>query len=193
MYGLNMVQREKLWAGLSIAGILAMTMFQLHRQGRIVWCACGHWNVWAGDIWSTHNSQHVFDPYSFTHILHGMAFCVILTWLWPRLPLAWRLTLTIFLEALWEMFENSQFIIRRYREATISLGYEGDSIINSLADIVCCGIGFALAHYLGWRRSVILFVIVELILLVWIRDNLTLNILMLTCPIEAIKSWQMLP
>ena len=187
-----MIEREKIWAGLSIAGILVMSMLQLHRQGRIVWCACGHLNLWAGDIWSVHNSQHVFDPYSFTHVLHGMAICGVLTWLWPRLPLAWRLTLTIFLEALWEMLENSQFIIRRYREATISLGYEGDSIINSMADILCCGLGFALAQYLGWRRSVILFVVVELILLVWIRDNLTLNILMLTCPIEAIKSWQLI-
>ena len=189
-----MIEREKLllWPGLSIAGILAMTMFQLHRQGRIVWCACGRFNVWVGDIWSAHNSQHVFDPYSFTHVLHGMAFYGVLTWLWPRLSLAWRLTLTVFLEALWEMLENSQFLIRRYREATIGLGYEGDSIINSMADIMCCLIGFALARYLGWRRSVILFVVTELILLVWIRDNLTLNILMLTCPIEAIKSWQMI-
>jgi len=186
-----MMQREKLWPGLAIAGILAMTIFQLHRQGRIVWCACGHWNVWAGDIWSAHNSQHVFDPYSFTHVLHGMIFYGALTWLWPRLPLAWRLTSTVFLEALWEILENSQFIIRRYREATIGLGYEGDSIVNSIADIVCCGIGFMLARYLGWRRSVILFVVTELVLLVWIRDNLTLNVLMLTCPIEAIKSWQM--
>lgn len=182
---------KKLWPGLVIAGILAITLFLLHHQGRIPWCACGHWNIWAGDIWSAHNSQHVFDPYSFTHILHGVLFWCMLSWLWPRMPLAWRLTITVFLEALWEMSENSQFIIQRYREATISLGYNGDSIINSLADIVCCCIGFALAQYLGWRRSLILFFVMELILLLWIRDNLTLNILMLTHPIEAIKTWQM--
>ena len=186
-----MIKREKLWPGLSIAAILALTMFQLHRQGRVVWCACRRLNIWAGDIWSVHNSQHVFDPYSVTHVLHGLIFYGVLTWLWPRLALAWRLVLAVFIEALWEIFENSPFIIQRYREATISLGYEGDSIINSMADIACCGIGFALCRYLGWRRSIVLFIVSELILLVWIRDNLTINILMLTCPIEAIKSWQM--
>ena len=92
---------------------------------------------------------------------------------------------------MWEIAENSRFIIQRYREATIGLGYEGDSIINSIADIVCCGIGFMLARRLGWRRSAILFVVTELILLVWVRDNLTLNVLMLLHPVEAIKSWQM--
>jgi hypothetical protein len=186
-----MIKREKLWAGLSIAGILAITVLQLHRQGRIVWCACGHANLWAGDIWSAHNSQHLFDPYSFTHILHGMIFCGLLAWLWPSLRLAWRLTFTVFIEALWEILENSQFIIQRYREATIGLGYEGDSIINSLGDILCCVAGFALARYLGWRRSAVFFVVTELVLLFWIRDNLTLNVLMLSFPIDAIKQWQM--
>ena len=185
------MQRRQLWPGLTIAAILALTALELHRQGRVLWCACGHWNLWAGDIWSAHNSQHLVDPYSFTHLLHGVLFCGVLAWLWPRLPLAWRLTVTVGLEGLWEMLENSQFIIQRYREATIGLGYEGDSIVNSCADIVCCGVGFALAVYLGWRRSVIAFVVTELLLLVWIRDNLTLNILMLIWPVEAIKSWQM--
>ena len=186
-----MMKRENFWPGVSIAGMVALTIIQLHRQGRIVWCACGQWNLWAGDIWSSHNSQHVFDPYSFTHVLHGLVFYGVLVWLWPRLSLAWRLTAAVFLEALWEILENAPFIIQRYREATIGLGYEGDSIINSFADIVCCGIGFVLARYLGWRRSAMLFVVTELVLLVWVRDNLTLNVLMLTCPVDAIKSWQM--
>ena len=186
-----MTKRDTFWPGLSITAILAMTVFQLHRQGRVFWCACGSLNVWAGDIWSSHNSQHVLDPYSFTHVLHGVLFCGLLAWLLPRLPPVWRLTATVFLEAVWEIAENSRFIIQRYREATIGLGYEGDSIINSIADIVCCGIGFALARRLGWRRSAILFVVTELILLVWIRDNLTLNVLMLLHPVEVIKAWQM--
>ena len=187
----DMTVRGKFWPGLMISGILALTILQLHRQGRVLWCACGRLNVWAGDIWSVHNSQHVFDPYSFTHVLHGMAFCGGLALLLPRMALAWRLTMAVLLEALWEIFENSPLIIQRYREATISLGYMGDSIVNSLADIACCGIGFMLAWHLGWRRSVIIFSTVELILLFWIRDNLTLNILMLICPIDAIKSWQL--
>jgi hypothetical protein len=185
------VVRNLRWPVLAIAGLVALTALQLHRQGRILWCACGRFNPWDGDIWSCHNSQHVVDPYSFTHVLHGMLFYAGLTWLWPRVSLAWRLTVMVALEALWEVVENAPFIIQRYREATIGQGYAGDSIVNSLADILCCGIGFMLARRLGWRLAVPVFVAVELVLLITVRDNLTLNILMLTYPIDAIKAWQM--
>lgn len=177
--------------GWVVALILVATVFQLRNQGRVWWCACGKLNLWAGDIWSAHNSQHVFDPYSFTHILHGVLFFWILTWLFWRVALPWRLTLAILAESVWEIAENAPFIIQRYREATIGLGYEGDSVINSLADIACCTVGFMLARILGFRLAFALFVIVE-VLLAWIvRDNLTLNILMLLCPVEGIKQWQM--
>jgi hypothetical protein len=171
--------------------LLAAMVFQLHAQGRVWWCACGQLYPWAGDIWSSHNSQHWFDPYSFTHILHGVLFCGLLAWLLPRAPLGWRLTLAVALEASWEVLENSPLIIHRYREATIGLGYEGDSIANSMADILCCALGFALARRLGLRWSAVLFVVTELLLLFWVRDNLTLNVLMLTFPIQAVKAWQM--
>jgi hypothetical protein len=174
-----------------MAAVLAFTVFQLYRQGRIGWCACGLPQVWAGDIWSPHNSQHLFDPYSFTHILHGVLFCGIVTWLLPKLPFAWRLCIAVALEAFWEVIENSKVIILRYREATIGLGYEGDSIVNSMGDILCCVTGFILARYLGFRLSLVLFVVTELALLLWVRDNLTLNVLMLIYPIDALKSWQL--
>lgn len=176
---------------LVIVAFLAVMTFQLHCQGRIWWCACSELYPWAGDIWSSHNSQHWFDPYSFTHVLHGVLLYGLLALLLPRLPWTWRLTLATAFEAVWEVLENSPLIIQRYREATIGLGYEGDSIANSLADILCCAIGFLLARRLGFRRSAMVFVVTELVLLVWVRDNLTLNVLMLTCPIEAIKTWQM--
>ncbi len=176
---------------LAVAAILVVTAFLLQQQGRVWWCACGHLNAWAGDIWSSHNSQHLFDPYSFTHVLHGVLFFGLLAWLLPRMPLVWRLTAVIAFEAAWEVLENSQVIIRRYREATIGLGYEGDSIANSMADILCCVLGCLLARRMGFWRSAVLFVVTEVVLLVWIRDNLTLNVLMLTFPVEAIKTWQM--
>ena len=176
-----------------MAAILIVMVVQLHRQGRVAWCACGGLFPWAGDIWSSHNSQHFFDPYSFTHVLHGMIFCGLLVWLLPRLPVGWSLSLAVLFEAMWEVLENSPFIIQRYREATIGLGYEGDSVANSVADILCCVLGFVLARRLGLWRSVVVFVAVELALLFWVRDNLTLNVLMLTFPIEAIKTWQMGP
>jgi len=183
--------KKDCWAGMVVAFILAAAVVQLRHQGRVWTCACGHWNLWAGDIWSAHNSQHVFDPYSFTHILHGVLFFWILTWLFKRWPFPWRLTLAILLEAIWEVAENAPFIIQRYREATIGLGYEGDSIVNSLSDILCCSVGFILARYLGFRLALAMFVAVEVLLALLVRDNLTLNILMLLCPIDAVKQWQM--
>lgn len=178
-------------AGAVVAFILAATVLQLWHQGRVWYCACGHWNPWAGDIWSAHNSQHLFDPYSFTHILHGVLFFWVLSWLFKRWSFPWRLTLAILLEAIWEVAENAPFIIQRYREATIGLGYEGDSIVNSVSDILCCAAGFILARLLGFRLALAMFVVVEVLLAVVVRDNLTLNILMLLCPIDAVKQWQM--
>jgi Protein of unknown function (DUF2585) len=177
--------------GSTIATILMVAVLQLRHQGRVWWCACGRTNLWAGDIWSSHNSQHVFDPYSFTHILHGVVFFWMLAWVFKRLSFSWRLVLAILMEAAWEVAENAPFIIQRYREATIGLGYEGDSVINSLSDIGCCAMGFALARLLGLRLSLLLFVTVEILLALVVRDNLTLNVLMLICPIDAVKQWQM--
>ncbi len=178
-------------AGWIVALTLVATVFQLRQQGRVWWCECGQGNLWAGDIWSAHNSQHVFDPYSFTHILHGIILFGVLLWLFRRMAFSWRLTCAVVAEAIWEVAENAPFIIQRYREATIGLGYEGDSVINSLADILCCIAGFILAKYLSFRTVFVVFIAIELLLLITVRDNLTLNVLMLVCPIDAIKQWQM--
>ncbi len=171
--------------------LLAGAAVQLHLQGRTWWCACGGFSLCAWDIWSSHNSQHLFDPYSFTHILHGVVFCGMIFLIFPKLSLGWRLWMAILAECLWEILENSRFVIDRYREATIALGYEGDSIVNSLGDIGCCAVGFILAWRLGFRKSLVFFIVTELVLLLWMRDNLTLNVLMLLCPIDAVKQWQM--
>jgi hypothetical protein len=132
----------------------------------------------------------LFDPYSFTHILHGVLIWGLIAWGLPRLSPAWALPLAVCLEALWEILENSPFIIERYRTATIALGYQGDSIVNSLGDILSCSLGFVLARRMGWRWSIAAVVATELILLLWIRDNLLLNIVMLIWPIDAIRNWQ---
>jgi len=108
----------------------------------------------------------------------------------PRLTEAWRLWLAVSIEAVWEVVENSKFVIQRYREETAALGYQGDTVVNSLADILLCGLGFLLARSLGFRRTAALFVVTEVALAVWIRDNLSLNVLMLIYPIDAVKEWQ---
>lgn len=107
------------------------------------------------------------------------------------MPLLWQLSTTLLLEALWEVFENTEFTIQRYRETTAALGYYGDSIANSLGDVATCGIGFLIAQRLGLRRSLVAFAVTELVLLFWIRDSLLLEILMLVYPVDAIKAWQM--
>lgn len=176
------------WLATSL--ILVATVFVLRYEGRRWWCACGQSNLWSGDPQSAHSSQHLFDPYSFTHILHGMLICGVLAWALPRLSRAWALATTVFLEALWEVLENSEFVIERYRSATIALGYQGDSVVNSLGDIFACGLGFLMARRIGLRWSIAVVAATELVLLLWIRDNLLLNIVMLIRPIEAIKNWQ---
>lgn len=175
---------------LAMLGTMAVAAYLLDQQGRLWICSCGRVLLWAGDIWSADNSQHIFDPYSFTHILHGFVFLGVAAWLLPRLAFGWQMWLAILVEAAWEVAENSEVIIQRYREATLALGYNGDTIINSLSDILLCGVGVVVARYLGFWRTVALFLLTELILLFWIRDGLLLNVLMLLYPIDAIRVWQ---
>ena len=182
---------KRVWPWLVIATATGFAAFQLGRQGRLWLCECGRVLVWAGDAWSSDNSQHLFDPYSFTHALHGFVFCGLLAWAWPRAAWQWRLALAVSIEALWEIVENSAFVIRRYREATLALGYQGDTVINSAGDICACALGFLLARSLGLRRALVVFALVEIVLLIWIRDSLLLNVLMLLYPLDAIKAWQM--
>ena len=184
------LERRHLWPWLAIAITLAAVTFQLHYQGRLWLCSCGRFLLWVGDAWSSDTSQHLLDPYSFTHVLHGFVFYWLMLWFAPRLSRVWQLWLAVAAEAVWEVVENSEFIIQRYREGTAALGYSGDTVVNSLGDIVMCGFGFVLARYLGFGRSLTLFVAVEVVLLFWIRDSLLLNVVMLIYPIEWIKQWQ---
>jgi len=183
--------KRDLWPWLTIVFVLAATVLQLHNQGRLWWCSCGPGLVWTGNAWGSLTSQTFLDPYSLTHILHGLMFCGLLTLLVRGLPTRWLFSLAITIEAAWELIENTNTVIQRYREATASLGYQGDTVMNSLGDIMCCAIGFMIARKLGWRRGLLLFFVTEAMLLIWIRDSLLLEILMLVHPINAIKVWQM--
>ena len=181
----------KLWLLLAILAVFVVTAVLLRLQGRLWICSCGHVLIWAGNTCSSDNSQHVFDPYAFTHVLHGFLFFWLIAWLLQRLRDEWQLLLATAVEAAWEVFENTNFIINRYREETAALGYNGDTVVNSFGDTICCIVGFLVARRLGFRRSIVVFLVIELILIVWIKDSLLLEILMLIHPIEAIKAWQM--
>ena len=184
-------RRRSYWPIFAIIASFAATALVLHLEGRLWFCACGHIQLWSGQICSANNSQHFLDPYSFTHVLHGFLFCWLIVWLWPRLNVNWQLWLAIAVEGCWEVFENTNFIIDRYRSETAALGYTGDTVVNSFGDILCCLIGFLVARRLGLRRSLVVFAVLELVLIVWIKDSLVLEILTLIVPLNAVRSWQM--
>jgi hypothetical protein len=175
----------------AVAIVAAMAAFVaiLWASGRPWICKTGI-GLWTG-AWSNCTSQHFLDPYSLTHVLHGVIFYWALQLAAPKMPIHWRLFLAVAIEIGWELVENSAWVIERYRQHTASLDYVGDSILNSTGDVVSTLLGFYLASRFSWKAAVSLFLVIEIGLLLTIRDNLTLNVLMLLVPSDGIKQWQM--
>ena len=170
--------------------IVAAAAAMLLLMGRPPICTCGEINLWVATVQGPDNSQHLADWYTPSHIIHGFLF-YFLGWLFLRAnPFGDRFLMAVAIEAGWELLENSQFIIDRYREATFAFGYNGDSVINSVADIGWMTLGFLFARRLPVWVTAALALFFELLTLWTIRDNLTLNVLMLVVPVDAIKEWQ---
>jgi len=172
------------------AGLLALLGLILLLMGRPAICPCGSIRLWHGIVQSDENSQQISDWYSFSHIIHGFIFFGLSRWLLPKQPLWVALALAIGIEGVWEILENSPIIIDRYREVTMAFGYSGDSVLNSVSDALFMVAGFLAASRMRWWVTVIIAVVFELFTLWTIRDNLTLNVLMLISPVEAIREWQ---
>jgi hypothetical protein len=174
----------------AVAAIVLLTGAVLLAMGRVPICACGTVKLWHGVVFSSENSQHLSDWYSFTHVVHGFAFYGLLWLVGRRWSVGARLIVATVIEGAWEILENTDMVIERYREVTISLDYFGDSVLNSVSDILTMIVGFVLAMRLSVRVSVLVVVGLELFLLIAIRDNLALNLLMLLSPIDAVREWQ---
>jgi hypothetical protein len=172
------------------AGIVALQAVVLLTMGQPPICACGTIKLWHGIVLSPENSQHLTDWYTFSHVIHGFGFYLLLWLIAPRTSVGLRLVLALCLEVGWELLENSPMIIDRYRQSALAQGYAGDSVINSVCDTLAMAFGFFLARVLPVSVTVALTVVMELFVGFMIRDNLTLNVIQLLYPSETISRWQ---
>ena len=172
------------------AAILFIATALLLAMGRNPICTCGAIDLWVGQRDSAKTSQMLADWYSLSHIVHGLLFYAMLWLVARRWPVDWRFIAALLVEATWEVIENTPFVIGRYRETTAALGYNGDSVINSLSDILMMCLGFLLARKLPLWAAIALLVLLEAIPLFVIQDNLALNIWNLLAPNQAVAAWQ---
>jgi hypothetical protein len=185
--GSRSVTTRDLMMGAMLVGVAAAVLLGL---GRVPKYAHGPLRLYTGDVHGDENSQQITDPYTLTHVTHGILFYALLRVVAPRASLAMRGLAALAIESTWEVVENTDAVIERYRTATMAQGYYGDSVVNSLGDIGAMVVGFCVAATLPVGATASVAIALELLLLVWIRDNLLLNVVMLLAPSEGLRRWQ---
>lgn len=175
----------------AIGCTVCLAIMALRLEGQRWWCACGEPRLWIGNVWTNHCSRHLADAYTLTHFSHGLIFFTLFALLRPKWSIAWRLFASVLLASAWEVLENSSFVIDRYRDNTMSVEYLGDAVLNSLGDVAACVLGFLFAKRFGIIAAMVTFIVIEIVLMLVIRDNLTVGTLMLVFPVDAIKQWQL--
>jgi hypothetical protein len=170
--------------------LLVFIAAKLVEQGRLIICSCNKVYLWAANPWSNDNSQHISDPYSFSHLQHGLIFYFALKKLAPKMSESWRLFFAVLIESGWELLENSSFIIDKYRSNTASVQYNGDTVINSISDILFCILGFIIAKYIGGKFTLTLFILIEVAMIYLMKDSLIINIIMIVYPVRGLLDWQ---
>lgn len=173
--------------------LLVLMCAVLFAMGRPFLCYNGSLKLWYGKVFSSQISQHLTDWYTFSHISHGLLLYLLLCWLLPDFPFGARLLLAIFIEAGWEVFENTEFMIKYYRQNTMAIAFYGDTILNSLCDVLAMILGFWTARKLPVYATLLLFLALEIGLIYFIRDSFLLNVLMFIYPFEFLKQWQLPP
>jgi Protein of unknown function (DUF2585) len=191
-----MIEKQATSGGIArghVIGMIAVFLIAtaiLFSMNRPPICSCGYVKLWEGVVNGPGNSQHIADWYTPSHIIHGFLFYGLTLWLMGSRPLGARLIVASVIELTWEIVENSPWIIDRYREATMAVGYSGDSILNSVSDGGWMVLGFFAASRMPWKVTLAIALVFELVTLWLIRDNLTLNVIMLVAPSDAIRAWQ---
>jgi hypothetical protein len=176
--------------GLAIFSVIVVQVLALRAMGHPWICGCGHIALWYPDPAGPETSQQLIDWYTPTHFIHGFAFYALLSVLAPKTTYATRLTMVVGMEAAWEIIENTPVIIDRYRQTALARGYFGDSVINSLSDVLATSLGAVVARWSPIWMSIVIVLATEAFLAYAIRDNLTLNIIQLSAPSELLSRWQ---
>lgn len=183
----NISNRTYYWLA---AGVIVLLGVIVYLMGQPFMCECGYVRFFNADPVSPENSKHLTDWYTLSHIIHGFVFFWIIHWLAPKWPLGLKLFAAVLPEVVWEIYENTDAVIEYYRQQTVSVEYRGDSVINSVSDVLAMVAGFFLAYRLPWWSIIILILLMEGVTLLFIQDNLILNIIMFIHPFEFITEWQ---